>query len=379
MLAMEACSWNSTGAQVSGFEVMGGGFLVNSGLQAKTRTGSSSTSALVLDNERGELVESTVRMERKVVSAERSIAALKNHSEAEKKRRARINAHLDTLRSLVPGTSKNLIGARGDVREIFQVGACISLVFLMDKASLLAEVITHLKELKSQATEASEGLLMPLDIDELRVEQQEGDLHGGPYIITASICCDCKPGVLSDLRQALDAFHLIIMRAEIATLEGRMKNVFVMSSCKEGGGGDTKAHQFLGGSICQALRSILDKFSASQEFSLKSTLSNKRRRVGLFKPSLSSSSGDHWVWMRPLGFFMLGKGDSLCGVVEPSEEFETRGGKLYVGKSCFGGGGLQEEAIKIKGRSSVCDLGGLVSIYGIRFLFPFICLTVKVY
>ncbi|KAB5512650.1 hypothetical protein DKX38_029678 [Salix brachista] len=268
---MEACSWNSTRVQVSGFEGMSGGSLVNSGLQAKTRAGPSSTSALVLDNERGELVEATVRMERKVVSAERSIAALKNHSEAEKKRRARINAHLDTLRSLVPGTSK------------------------MDKATLLAEVITHLKELKIQAAEASEGLLMPLDIDELRVERQEGGLHGGPCVITASICCDGKPGVLSDLRQELDALHLIIMRAEIATLEGRMKNVFVMSSCKEGGGGgDTKAHQFRGGSIHQALRSILDKFSASQEFSLKSTLSNKRRRVGLFKPSLSSSSGDLW-------------------------------------------------------------------------------------
>uniref|UniRef100_A0A6N2M3Q2 BHLH domain-containing protein n=1 Tax=Salix viminalis TaxID=40686 RepID=A0A6N2M3Q2_SALVM len=266
---MEACSWNSTRVQVSGFEGMSGGFLVKSGLQAKTRAGSSSTSALVLDNERGELVEATVRMERKVVSAERSIAALKNHSEAEKKRRARINALLDTLRSLVPGTSK------------------------MDKASLLAEVITHLKQLKIQATEASEGLLMPLDIDELRVERQEGGLHGGPCVITASICCDCKPGVLSDLRQELDALHLIIMRAEIATLEGRMRNVFVMSSCN-GGGGDTKAHQFRGGAIHQALRSILDKFSASPEFSLKSTLSNKRRRVGLFKPSLSSSSGDLW-------------------------------------------------------------------------------------
>ncbi|KAJ6744871.1 TRANSCRIPTION FACTOR BHLH30 [Salix purpurea] len=264
ILAMEACSWNSTRVQVSGFEGMSGGSLVNSGLQAKTRAGPSSTSALVLDNERGELVEATVRMERKVVSAKRSIAALKNHSEAEKKRRARINAHLDTLRSLVPGTSK------------------------MDKASLLAEVITHLKELKIQATEASEGLLMPLDIDELRVEQEEGGLHGGPYVITASICCDCKPGVLSDLRQELDALHLIIMRAEIATLEGRMRNVFVMSSCNEGDGGG----EFRGGSIHQALRSILDRFSASQEFSLKSTVSNKRRRVGLFKPSLSSSSGD---------------------------------------------------------------------------------------
>ncbi|KAH8480229.1 hypothetical protein Peur_062894 [Populus x canadensis] len=267
---MEPCSWNSTRVQVSDFEGMSDGFLVNTGLQAKTRTGSSSTSSLVLDNERGELVEATVRMERKGVAAERSIAALKNHSEAEKKRRARINAHLDTLRSLVPGTRK------------------------MDKASLLAEVIAHLKELKRQATEASEGLLMPLDIDEVRVEQQEDGLHSAPYVIRASICCDCKPGILSDLRQALDALHLIIMKAEIATLEGRMKNVFVMSSCKEGDSGDAKGHQFLAGSIHQAFRSILDKFSASQEFLLKSTLSNKRRRVDSFKPSLSSSSGDLW-------------------------------------------------------------------------------------
>ena len=29
------------------------------------------------------------------------------------------------------------------------------------------------------------------------------------------------------------------------------------------------------------------------------------------------------VWMRPLGFFILDKGDSLCGVVERSEEFES--------------------------------------------------------
>jgi hypothetical protein len=65
---MEPCSWNSTRVQVSDFEGMSDGFLVNTGLQAKTRTGPSSTSSLVLDNERGELVEATVRMERKRVA-----------------------------------------------------------------------------------------------------------------------------------------------------------------------------------------------------------------------------------------------------------------------------------------------------------------------
>ncbi|CAK7323637.1 unnamed protein product [Dovyalis caffra] len=267
---MEPGSWNSTRVQASHLEGMNDGFLVNSGLQAKTRNGSCSTSSLVLDNKRAELVEASVKMERKGVWAERSIAALKNHSEAERKRRARINAHLDTLRSLLPGTSK------------------------MDKASLLAEVISNLKELKRQAAEASEGLLMPLDIDEVRVEQQEDGLLGAPYLIRASICCDYKPGILSDIRRALDALHLIIMRAELATLEGRMKNVFVMSKCKEGHSGDNKAHQFVAGSIHQAFRSILDRVSASQEFSLKSALSNKRRRVALFGPSSSSSSGDLW-------------------------------------------------------------------------------------
>ncbi|KAH8490239.1 hypothetical protein Peur_065772 [Populus x canadensis] len=265
---MEPCSWNSARVQVSACEGMSDVFLVNSGLQAETRNGSRSTSSLVLDNERGELVEATVRMERKGVSAEKSIAALRNHSEAERKRRARINAHLDTLRSLVPGTSK------------------------MDKASLLAEVISHLKELKIQAAGAGEGLLMPLDIDEVRVEQEEDGLCSAPCLIRASICCDYKPEILSGLRQALDALHLMITRAEIATLEGRMMNVLVMSSCKEGLGGDSKVRQFLAGSVHKAFRSVLDKFSASQEFSLKPTLSNKRRRVALLQPFSSSSSGD---------------------------------------------------------------------------------------
>ena len=97
---MEPFSWSS-GVSSSNFERMNDGFLVNS-----IRCGSASSSSLVLDSARGELVGAPVNMGRKGVSVERSMEALKNHSEAEKRRRARINAHFDTLRSLIPGAKK---------------------------------------------------------------------------------------------------------------------------------------------------------------------------------------------------------------------------------------------------------------------------------
>lgn len=79
---------------------------INDGFQGVIGSGYASSSSLVLDRERGELVEASVKLERKGVSPERSIEALKNHSEAERRRRARINAHLDTLRTVIPGANK---------------------------------------------------------------------------------------------------------------------------------------------------------------------------------------------------------------------------------------------------------------------------------
>ncbi|RDX72607.1 Transcription factor bHLH30 [Mucuna pruriens] len=227
-------------------------------------SGCGSSFSLVLDRERGELVEAPVKLERKGVSTERSIQALKSHSEAERRRRARINSHLDTLRSVIPGANK------------------------MDKAALLGEVIRHLKELKKNAAQACEGLMIPKDNDEISVEEQEGGLNGFPYSIRASLCCEYKPGLLSDIRQALDALHLMITRADIATLEGRMKNVFVIISCKEQNFEDAAYRQFLAGSVHQALRSVLNRFSVSQDI----LGTRKRRRISIF----SSSSLDDFLF-----------------------------------------------------------------------------------
>ncbi|KAA0054433.1 transcription factor bHLH30-like isoform X1 [Cucumis melo var. makuwa] len=235
---------------------------------ASMRNGSVSTSSLVLDSERDELVEAPLKLESKGVPTERSAAALKNHSEAERRRRARINGHLGSLRSLVPGGKK------------------------MDKATLLAEVISHLKVLKRAAAEVSDAHIIPKEIDEITVEQEDG-FNGVPYSIRASLCCDYKPGLLPDLRRALHALDLIIQRAEIATLNGRMKNVFVLTSCKEGNIETTELRRFLETSVHQAIKSVLNKFSDPQEFSFM-TFPNKRRRISLFNSSSSSSRGDFW-------------------------------------------------------------------------------------
>ncbi|KAK3184003.1 hypothetical protein Dsin_031289 [Dipteronia sinensis] len=249
-------TWNTCTSD-TGTERLSDEFAVNTGSRARTGNGSSSYSSLVLDSERGELVEANVRLQKKGVSVERSVAALKNHIEAERKRRKRINGHLDTLRTLLPGAKK------------------------MDKATLLTEVVSRLKELQKNATEGNEGFLIPTDIDEVKVERQDDGLDGAPHSIRASLCCDYKPGLLSNLRQSLGALHLILVKAEVVTLGDRMKNVLVMVSCKDQNIENTEVCQSLLSSVHQAFRSVLDRFSASEEFLLGARLSNKRRRVSL--------------------------------------------------------------------------------------------------
>ena len=90
------------------------------------------------------------------------------------------------------------------------------------------------------------------------VQEKDGGLNGSPYSIRASI-----------------------MKANIATLGSRMKNVFVIISCKDQNFEDAEYRQFLAGSVHQALRSVLNRFSVSQEI----LGARKRRRVSIFSSS----------------------------------------------------------------------------------------------
>ncbi|KAJ9690672.1 hypothetical protein PVL29_013040 [Vitis rotundifolia] len=258
---MASSSWNSRSSHGSDFFQLFDPFSQNKGGYGGVLRGGS----LVLDSEKRELVKAPVRAVKKGVSEAKAMAALKSHSEAERRRRERINGHLSTLRGFVPCTEK------------------------MDKATLLAEVIQQVKELKKNAAEASKGLLLPMEVDEVRVEPHDDGTGDGTSYFMASVCCDYSPGLLSDIRQTLDTLNITTVKAEISSLGGRMKSMFIFTSCKKHKSNDSEAHRLLASSVHQALSSVLDKVSVTPEFSPRTPHPNKRRRVSFFDSSSSSS------------------------------------------------------------------------------------------
>ncbi|RVW12964.1 hypothetical protein CK203_106278 [Vitis vinifera] len=99
---MDSSSWNSRSSHGSDFFQVYDPFSQNKGGYGGVLRGGS----LVLDSEKRELVKAPVRAVKKGVSEAKAMAALKNHSEAERRRRERINGHLSTLRGFVPCTEK---------------------------------------------------------------------------------------------------------------------------------------------------------------------------------------------------------------------------------------------------------------------------------
>ncbi|PWA74043.1 ACT domain, Myc-type, basic helix-loop-helix (bHLH) domain protein [Artemisia annua] len=207
-----------------------------------------SSESLVLDNEKSELVKGQSKVIGKKIgsiSDEKAVAALKSHSEAERRRRERINAHLDTLRGLVPCNNK------------------------MDKATLLAEVIRQIKQLKVNATQASTGLLMPEDVDEVKIEKLDQLSVNGSIIFHASFGCKHRPELLTDVRKALVDLKVHMERAQLSYLGDHVKIIF-----------DFMANEDLVTSVREALTAVIEKGSISPEYSLR-TLPNKRRRYCL--------------------------------------------------------------------------------------------------
>ncbi|KAM0914946.1 hypothetical protein ACQ4PT_011207 [Festuca glaucescens] len=185
------------------------------------------------------------RMTAQEIMDAKALAASKSHSEAERRRRERINSHLARLRSLLPNTTKT------------------------DKASLLAEVIQHVKELKRQTSEIrEEACPLPTESDELTVDASSDD--DGRLLVRASLCCDDRADLLPDLIRALKALRLRALKAEITTLGGRVKNVLLVTEddtlapCDDDDGAPAPmSPQHTVASIQEALRAVMERTSSS--------------------------------------------------------------------------------------------------------------------
>ncbi|OIW15486.1 hypothetical protein TanjilG_32890 [Lupinus angustifolius] len=146
---------------------------------------------------------------------DRALAAMKNHKEAEKRRRERINTHLNQLRTLLPCNSKT------------------------DKASLLAKVVQRVKELKQQTSNINIELeTLPSESDEITIissaDGDYGDLVGdGRLIFKATLCCEDRSDLITDIIEILNSLHLKTLKAEIVTLGGRTRNILVIAPDKD--------------------------------------------------------------------------------------------------------------------------------------------------
>ncbi|XAR71912.1 hypothetical protein NMG60_11018365 [Bertholletia excelsa] len=190
---------------------------------------------------------------------DRAASASKSHSQAEKRRRDRINAQLATLRKLIPKSDK------------------------MDKAALLGSVVEQVKDLKRKASEVSKSGTVPTDVDEVTVDcfWNQDMTNGGSstqtqqLFIKASVCCDDRPELLAELAGALRSLRLTTISADMTCLGGRIKSNLVLLA-KEGRDGVCM------NSTIQSLRGVLGRIaysSAGTNYRIKS----KRQRF--FLPS----------------------------------------------------------------------------------------------
>lgn len=105
----------------------------------------------------------------------------------------------------------------------------------IDKASLLAKAVERVRDLKQLAAgvgEAAPAHLFPTEHDEIVVLAS-----GSGAVFEASVCCDDRSDLLPDLIETLRALRLRTLRAEMATLGGRVRNVLVLARDIVDGGG----------------------------------------------------------------------------------------------------------------------------------------------
>ena len=178
----------------------------------------------------------------------------------------------------------------------------------MDKAALLGSVIDHVKDLKRQAMEVSDVFTVPTEVDEVTVdcEFDQGLVPNNSIktpeniFIKASVCCEDRPELFSELIRALQGLKLTTIRADMASLSGRTKSILVLCSKDD-------SNSVCISTLKQSLKVVLSRIVSS------STASNYRitsKRQRFFLPSnfpqwSSSSSSSSSLRSSPNFWFFL--------------------------------------------------------------------------
>ncbi|GMI87294.1 hypothetical protein like AT2G40200 [Hibiscus trionum] len=185
---------------------------------------------------------------------DKATSVTKSHSEAEKRRRDRINAQLAALRKLIPKSNK------------------------MDKAALLGSAIEQVKDLKRKATEIGEAFTIPSETDEVTVDC---NVPEDKMFIRATVSCDDRPEVFAELIRVLKGLRLSIVNAEISSVGGRIKSELVVCDNNS----DKESVPVSMSTLKQLLNVVVNRINALSSDSSKSNCRIRSKRQRLFLPS----------------------------------------------------------------------------------------------
>lgn len=165
----------------------------------------------------------------------------------------------------------------------------------MDKAALLGSVVDHLNDLKRKAIEISKVVMIPTDIDEVTIDFLKDEEVGFSSssstssskqrqenrFLKASVCCDDRPELFSELNRGLKSLRLSVVHADMISLGGRIRSILIL--CIQNN--DDEEDQ--GGGICMntlknSLKLVLSRIAtscATTNYRIKS------RRQRFFLPS----------------------------------------------------------------------------------------------
>lgn len=91
----------------------------------------------------------------------------------------------------------------------------------MDKATLLGEVVRHVRDLHGMTNDVA--VVVPTEVDEVHVEEEGGRVR-------AWVCCSDRPGLMGELNRAVGSVHARAVRAEISTVGGRTRSALELEA-----------------------------------------------------------------------------------------------------------------------------------------------------